>query len=52
MIKNVRLPNGKDIKTWGLPIKINEQSATDIYAIPNLDQHRNKIIAELEKLRH
>ena len=52
MIKNVRLPNGKDIKTWGLPIKINEQSATDIYAIPNLDQHRNEIIAELEKLRH
>ena len=52
MIKNVRLPNGTDIKTWGLPIKINEQSATDIYAIPNLDQHRNEIIAELEKLRH
>lgn len=52
MIKNVRLPNGNDIKTWGLPIKINEQSATDIYAVPNLDQHRNEIIAELEKLRH
>jgi crotonobetainyl-CoA:carnitine CoA-transferase CaiB-like acyl-CoA transferase len=52
MIKNVRLPNGNDIKTWGLPIKINEQGATDIYAVPNLDQHRNEIIAELEKLRH
>jgi crotonobetainyl-CoA:carnitine CoA-transferase CaiB-like acyl-CoA transferase len=50
MIKNVTLPNGKEIKTWGMPIKINEQSATDIYAVPDLNQHRSDIIAELQRL--
>ena len=50
MIKNVTLPNGKEIKTWGMPIKINEQSATDTHAIPDLNQHRSEIIAELQRL--
>jgi len=50
MIKNVNLPNGKTIKTWGVPIKINEQSATDIYAVPDLNQHHKEIIAELQRL--
>jgi crotonobetainyl-CoA:carnitine CoA-transferase CaiB-like acyl-CoA transferase len=50
MIKNVNLPNGKTIKTWGVPIKINEQSATDIYAVPDLNQHHKEIIAELQQL--
>lgn len=50
MIKNVNLPNGKTIKTWGVPIKINEQSAKDIYAVPDLNQHHKEIIAELQRL--
>jgi hypothetical protein len=33
-----------------MPIKINEQSATDIYAVPDLNQHRSDIIAELQRL--
>jgi CoA:oxalate CoA-transferase len=52
MIKNVTLPNGKQIKTWGMPIKINEQSATDTHAIPDLNQHRSEIIAELQRLNN
>ena len=52
MIKNVTLPNGKEIKTWGMPIKINEQSATDTHAIPDLNQHRSEIIAELQRLNN
>ncbi len=52
MIKNVSLPNGKEIKTWGMPIKINEQSATGTHAVPDLNQHRNEIIAELQRLNN
>jgi CoA:oxalate CoA-transferase len=50
MVKNVTLPNGKEIKTWGMPLKIDEQSATDIYSVPDLNQHRSEIIAELSQL--
>jgi crotonobetainyl-CoA:carnitine CoA-transferase CaiB-like acyl-CoA transferase len=50
MIKNVNLPSGKTIKTWGVPIKINERSATDVYAVPDLNQHHKEIIAELQRL--
>ena len=52
MIKNVTLPNGKEIKTWGMPIKIDEQSATDIYSVPDLNQHRSEIIEELSQLNN
>lgn len=50
MVKKVILPNGKEIKTWGMPLKIDEQSATDIYSVPDLNQHRSEIIAELSQL--
>jgi crotonobetainyl-CoA:carnitine CoA-transferase CaiB-like acyl-CoA transferase len=52
MVKNVTLPNGKEIKTWGMPIKIDEQSATDIYSVPDFNQHRNEIIQELSQLNN
>jgi len=52
MVKNVTLPNGKEIKTWGMPIKIDEQSATDIYSVPDLNQHRSEIIEELSQLNN
>ena len=52
MVKNVTLPNGKEIKTWGMPIKIDEQSATDIYSIPDFNQHRSEIIEELSQLNN
>ena len=52
MVKNVTLPNGKEIKTWGMPIKIDEQSATDIYSVPDFNQHRNEIIEELSQLNN
>ena len=48
MIKNVALPSGKVIKTWGMPVKINEQSAVDLHAIPDMNQHRDGILAELK----
>lgn len=52
MVKNVTLPNGKEIKTWGMPIKIDEQSATDIYSVPDFNQHRSEIIEELSQLNN
>ncbi len=50
MIKNITLPSGSEIKTWGLPIKINELSATQTYLVPDLDQHREEIMTELNSL--
>ena len=52
MIKNVSLPNGKEIKTWGMPVKINEQSATNTHAVPDLNQQHAEIIAELQRLNN
>ncbi|MGZ8154940.1 MAG: CaiB/BaiF CoA transferase family protein [Burkholderiales bacterium] len=49
MVAPVRLPNGREIDTWGVPLKVNEQLATKTLSVPAVDQHRSEIVAELER---
>ncbi|MBI4275852.1 MAG: CoA transferase [Rhizobiales bacterium] len=50
MIKPAVLPNGREIPTWGVPIKVNEQLETRTLNVPALDQHRSELLAELDRL--
>jgi len=50
MIKPTRLPSGREIPTWGVPVKVNEQLESLTLAVPGVDQHRSEILAELERL--
>jgi CoA:oxalate CoA-transferase len=48
MIKPVRLPGGRRISSWGVPLKINGQSARAVLSVPALDQHRAEILGEID----
>ena len=50
MVKPTRLPNGREVPTWGVPLKIDEQLDSPILAVPAVDEHRDEILAELEQL--
>ena len=50
MIKPTRLPSGREIPTWGVPVKVNEQVESPTLGVPGLDEHRGEILAELERL--
>ena len=50
MVKPVRLASGRQIQTWGIPIKVNEQVEARKLSVPGLDQHRAEILLELERL--
>ena len=50
MVKPVRLASGREILTWGIPIKVNEQLEARRLSVPALDQHRAEILSELEHL--
>jgi CoA:oxalate CoA-transferase len=50
MIKPTRLKGGREIPTWGVPIKVDEQVESQTLAVPGLDQHRQEILTELERL--
>ena len=50
MVKPTRLPGGREIPTWGVPVKINEQVASATLSVPGIDQHRGEILAELDRL--
>ncbi|MCC6532615.1 MAG: CoA transferase [Burkholderiales bacterium] len=49
MAAPTRLPNGREIETWGVPVKVDEAVTTRLRAIPALDEHRADILAELER---
>lgn len=49
MVKPVRLPGGREIPTWGVPLKIDGEMASRTLAVPALDEHRREILAELER---
>lgn len=49
MIKPVILGSGREVPTWGVPVKVNEQLDSMKLAVPKLDQHRNEILTELNK---
>lgn len=50
MVKPTVLPSGREIPTWGVPIKANEEMASAVLPVPGVDQHRAQILAELEAL--
>ncbi len=50
MVKPTRLPNGREIPTWGVPVKVDEQIAATTLSVPGVDQHRSEILAELERI--
>ena len=48
MVKPTRLPSGREIPTWGVPVKVNEQLESRTLAVPGVDQHRGEILSELD----
>lgn len=50
MVKPTRLPSGREVPTWGVPVKVNEQLESLALSVPGVDQHRGEILAELERL--
>jgi len=49
MVKPATLPNGREVPTWGVPFRVDEQVGSRNLAVPGLDQHRGEILAELER---
>jgi crotonobetainyl-CoA:carnitine CoA-transferase CaiB-like acyl-CoA transferase len=49
MIKPAVLASGREIPTWGVPVKMNEQAGSRTLRIPAVDQDRGEILAELER---
>ena len=47
MVKPARLASGREVLTWGVPIKVNERLESSILGVPSLDQHRAEILLEL-----
>ncbi len=50
MVKTARLPSGREIPTWGVPFKINEELNEAVLGIPGVDEHRADILAELDRM--
>ena len=48
MVKQARLKSGREIPTWGVPFKINEELDDKVLGVPGVDQHRAEILAELD----
>jgi len=49
MVKPLTLASGRDIATWGVPVKMDENVASRTLAVPGVDQHREEILAELDR---
>jgi crotonobetainyl-CoA:carnitine CoA-transferase CaiB-like acyl-CoA transferase len=50
MIKPALLAGGREIPTWGVPVKIDEDLESPVLAVPSVDQHRDEILAELNRI--
>ncbi len=48
MVQAVRLPGGREIPTWGVPIKLDGETAASVLDVPGLDEHRAEILEELQ----
>jgi crotonobetainyl-CoA:carnitine CoA-transferase CaiB-like acyl-CoA transferase len=48
MVKSTRLASGREIPTWGLPIKADEDMDSRILSVPKRDQHREEILSEIK----
>lgn len=49
MIKPAILGSGREILTWGVPVKVNEELESLTLSVPRVDQHRSQILAELDQ---
>jgi len=49
MVKPTRLPSGREIPTWGVPVKANENVESRVLGVPGVDEHREEILRELEQ---
>ena len=49
MIKPVILGSGREIATWGVPVKVNEELESMTLSVPRIDEHREQILAELNQ---
>jgi crotonobetainyl-CoA:carnitine CoA-transferase CaiB-like acyl-CoA transferase len=47
MIKTARLPSGREIPTWGVPLKIDGSGSKNLLSVPGYDEHREEILQEL-----
>jgi len=52
MVKPARLASGREIPTWGVPVKANENVESRHLGVPGVDEHRAEILRELEQLLH
>jgi len=49
MIKPVILGSGREISTWGVPVKVDEELESLTLSVPRIDEHREQILAELSQ---
>ena len=49
MVKSTRLGNGREIPTWGVPVKADENMGSRMLSVPQRDQHREEILAEIKQ---
>ncbi len=47
MIQTARLAGGREVPTWGVPIKIQGSGTKGLLSVPGLDEHREEILQEL-----
>lgn len=47
MIQTTQLPGGREVETWGVPIKIHGSGDKGLLSVPGFDEHREEILAEL-----
>jgi len=50
MVKPMRLASGREIPTWGVPVKMDGEFAAAALAVPGVDQHRGEILEELGRI--
>jgi len=50
MVTPTRLPTGREVPTWGVPVKVNEKAESRVLGVPGIDEHREEILRELEQL--
>lgn len=49
MVTPTRLPSGREVPTWGVPVKMNEHVESRVLGVPKIDEHREEILRELER---
>jgi crotonobetainyl-CoA:carnitine CoA-transferase CaiB-like acyl-CoA transferase len=49
MVMPTRLASGREVPTWGVPVKVNEETEGRTLAVPGVDEHRAAILEELER---